>query len=103
MDKESVVFGLIVLVVIARVLVFAGTALVEWQRRKKWKKMYDSVQIGDKYIRKLREPNPFEKQWGRVITITDKAMNKQGVPYVKYLDGYTEHSEDFSDMIEILH
>lgn len=103
MDKESVVFVLIVSSVIACVLVFVVPVLIEWQKRKKWKKMYDSVQIGDKYIRKLREPNPFEKQWGRVITITDKAMNKQGVPYVKYLDGYAEHSEDFSDMIEILH
>jgi len=50
MDKESVVFVLIVPFVIACVLVFVVPTLIEWQKRKKWKKMYDSVQVGDKYI-----------------------------------------------------
>ena len=81
-------------------IVFTFVYIIPAHEQRRCKKLYDSVKVGDKYIRKLREPNPFEKQWGSVITITDKAMNKQGVPYVKYLDGYTEHSEDFSDMIE---
>ena len=104
MDKESVVFELIVLVVIVCVLVFVVPSLIEWQKRKKGKKMYDSVQIGDKYIENLRPSNPFGQKWGDIITIIDKRMNEDGVPYVKYLESERfERSESLIYLIEYLH
>ena len=103
MDKFETMLFFLAYLGVAITLVCGIPALIEWRKRRKWKKMYDSVQIGNKYIKNLHETNPFEKQWGTVITITDKAMNEHGVPYVKYLDGYTERSEDFSDMIDIFH
>ena len=65
--------------------------------------MYDSIQIGDKYIKNLHKTNPFEKQWGGMITIVDKKMNKDGVPYVKYSDGYFKMSKDLPSLIETFH
>lgn len=94
---------LLLYAVIAAMLICGIPVLVERWNRWKWKKMYNSVQIGDKYIRNLREKNPFEGQWGSVITITGKAMNEYGEPYVKYSDGCFECSERLSIMIEKLH
>lgn len=76
-------------------------ALIEWRKRIKWKKLYDSVQIGDKYIQNRSNSNPFERQWGEVITITDKKMNADGIPYVKYLgDMGFECSKSLISLIE---
>lgn len=94
---------LLLYAVIAAMLLCGTPVLVEWWERRKWKKMYNSVQIGDKYIKNLHETNPFEKQWGSVITITGKAMNEYGEPYVKYSDGYFECSERLSIMIKKHH
>ena len=99
----DLIYYLLIYAGIAMVFMYGIPTLIERLRGRKWKRMYDSVQIGDRYIQKLREPNPFEKQWGSVITITDKAMNEHGVPYVKYLDGYVEHSEDLSFLMKTLH
>lgn len=94
---------LLIYAAIAAMLICGIPVLVERWKRRKWKKIYNSVQIGDKYIKNLREKNPFEKQWGSVITITDKAMNEHGVPYVKYLDGLIKCSDSLSHLIEDRH
>lgn len=94
---------LLLYAVIAAMLICGIPMLVEWWKRWKWKKMYNSVQIGDKYIRNLREKNPFEEQWGSVITITGKAMNEYGEPYVKYLDGYIECSDSLPHLMKFMH
>ena len=94
---------LLLYAVIAAMLTCGIPVLVERWNRRKWKKMYNSVQIGDKYIKNHREKNPFKEQWGSVITITGKAMNKYGEPYVKYLDGYIECSDSLSHLMEHMH
>ena len=103
MDKFETMLFFLAYLGVAITLVCGIPALIEWRKRMKWKKMYDSIQIGDKYIENLHETNPFEKQWGRVITITDKTMNEHGAPYVKYLDGYVERSDNLSYLMEDLH
>jgi hypothetical protein len=102
MDKFKTIL-IFAYLVVAITLTCGTPALIEWRKRKKWKKMYDSVQIGDKYIRLLREGDPFAQQWGEMIIITGKAMNKNGVPYVKYLRGCLESSDRLSYLMETLH
>lgn len=103
MDKFETMLFFLAYLGVAITLVCGIPALIEWRNRKKWKKIYDSVQIGDKYIRLLREDDPFSQQWGEMIIITGKAMNKNGVPYVKYLRGYFESSDRLSYLMETLH
>ena len=87
------------------VMLFGIPGLFEWRRKKKQKVLFESVSIGDKYIRNWHEANPFRAQWGDTITIVDKRMSKDGTVYVKY-KGTNEcfsHDEALSYMIEVLH
>lgn len=63
---------------------FTFMYIIPAHERKRCKKLYDSVQIGDKYIENLRPSNPFGQKWGDIVTITDKAVNSEGEMYVRY-------------------
>ena len=98
-------------VTISAVILFSVVSLFgihwlsEWRRKKKQKVLFESVSIGDKYIRNRHEANPFRAQWGETVTIIDKRMSKDGIVYVKY-KGTNEcfsHDEALSYMIEVLH
>lgn len=85
-------------------IVFTFMYIIPAHERKRCKKLYDSVQIGDKYIENLRPSNPYGQKWGDIITIIDKRMNEDGIPYVKYLArGQFERSESLIYLIEYLH
>ena len=67
--------------------------------------MFQSVSIGDKFIKHIRESSPFRAQWGEIITIVDKRINQHGTVYVKYRserNGF-ELGESLSFMIDVLH
>lgn len=75
----------------------------EFFKRRKNRKLFNSVQVGDKYIQNLCQPDPFKSQWSNVITIIDKTMNKDGIVYVKYLeDSFIERSGNLSYLIDVL-
>ena len=83
---------------------FTCMYIIPAHERKRCKKLYDSVQIGDKYIENLRPSNPYGQKWGDIITIIDKRMNEDGIPYVKYLERERfERSESLIYLIEYLH
>lgn len=83
---------------------FTFMYIIPAHERKRCKKLYDSVQIGDKYIENLRPSNPYKQKWGDIITIIDKRMNEDGIPYVKYIErGRFERSESLRYLIEYLH
>lgn len=83
---------------------FTFMYIIPAHERKRCKKLYDSVQIGDKYIENLRPSNPYGQKWGDIITIIDKRMNEDGIPYVKYLERELfERSESLIYLIEYLH
>lgn len=85
-------------------IVFTFMYIIPAHEKKRCKKLYDSVQIGDKYIENLRPSNPFGQKWGGIITIIDKRMNEDGIPYVKYLERERfERSESLIYLIEYLH
>ena len=85
-------------------IVFTFMYIIPAHERKRCKKLYDSVQIGDKYIENLRPSNPYGQKWGDIITIIDKRMNEDGIPYVKYLERERfERSESLIYLIEYLH
>lgn len=93
--------GLLALLTVFAVVFFVMYILPALEKKKN-KKMYDSIQVGDKYIKRCTDQNPFKKQWGGVIIITDKAMNENGILYVKYLDGYLERTGKLLYLIEDL-
>lgn len=85
-------------------IVFTFMYIIPAHERKRCKKLYDSVKIGDKYIENLRPSNPYGQKWGDIITIIDKRMNEDGIPYVKYLERERfERSESLIYLIEYLH
>lgn len=86
MNKAVIILLMLVAAAIVFVIVFGIPLIIEREKIIRGKKLYDSVQIGDKYIQKFNRSNPFERQWGGVITILDKKMNGEGIPYVKYVD-----------------
>ena len=65
-------------------LIFGVPAVIEYRRKRKNRKWFKSVQIGDKYIKDNRESHPFLDQWGSIIIITDKKIGKNGLMYVKF-------------------
>lgn len=60
--------------------------LVKYRKRRHWKGIYDSIHVGDMYIKTLYPENPFDRHWGEKARITGKAVNSKGVFYVKYVD-----------------
>ena len=100
---EDKIMALIALLTVFSIFFYIHI-IIPAHERKRCKKLYDSVQIGDKYIENLRPSNPFEQKWGNIITITDKRMNEDGIPYVKYLVRERfESSESLIFLIEYLH
>lgn len=88
---------------IAFFIVIGTYYIPEFFKRRKNRKLFNSVQVGDKYIQNLCQPDPFKSQWGNVITITDKTMNKDGIVYVKYLEGsFIERSGSLSYLIDVM-
>lgn len=99
-DRIMVLLALLTVFSIA----FTFMYIIPAHERKRCKKLYDSAQIGDKYIKNLRPSNPYGQKWGDIITIIDKRMNEDGIPYVKYLaSGRFERSESLIYLIEYLH
>lgn len=47
--------------------------LVVRSERKEWKKKFDAIHRGDKYIQWLDNDNPSQRQYGQVVEITGKA------------------------------
>lgn len=85
-------------------IVFTFMYIIPAHEQRRCKKLYDSVKVGDKYIENLRPANPYEHKWGNIITIIDKRMNEDGIPYVKYLERERfERSESLIYLIEYLH
>jgi hypothetical protein len=52
--------------------------------KKSWRKKFDSIQIGDRFIKKLEEPDPFRRQYAEVVEVKNKAMTPNGGMYLKY-------------------
>ena len=99
-DRIMVLLALLTVFSIA----FTFMYIIPAHERKRCKKLYDSAQIGDKYIKNLRPSNPYGQKWGDIITIIDKRMNEDGIPYVKYLERERfERSESLIYLIEYLH
>mgnify|MGYP003293050492 CR=1 FL=1 len=47
--------------------------LVVRSERKEWKKKFDAIHRGDKFIQWLDNDNPFKWQYGQIVEITGKA------------------------------
>lgn len=85
-------------------IAFTFMYIIPAHKRKRCKKLYDSVKVGDKYIENFRPSNPYGQKWGDIITIIDKRMNEDGIPYVKYLERRRfERSESLIYLLEYLH
>jgi len=63
---------------------FYGICFVCKNERKKWQKRFNEINIGDKFIQKLNQPDPFKPQYSQIVTISDKTMNADGDCYLKY-------------------
>ena len=87
------------------VIIFVVPAVIEYCRKRKNRKWFNSVQIGDVYIEDNREYNPFLNRWGSKITITDKKIGDNGLMYVKYINERTSYKEisSFEFLIEVRH
>ena len=84
-------------------LIFGVPAVIKYSIKRKNRKWFDSVQIGDVYIEDNREYNPFLNRWGSKITITDKKIGDNGLMYVKYINERTSYKEisSFEFLIEV--
>lgn len=76
-------------------LVFLGPLLFAWgmyklvvrSERKEWKKKFDAIHRGDKFIQWLDNGNPFKRQYGQVVEITGKASIRDKRFYLEYKIG----------------
>ena len=86
-------------------LILGIPTVIEYYRKRKNRKWFNSVQIGDVYIEDNREYNPFLNRWGSKITITDKKIGDNGLMYVKYINERTSYKEisSFEFLIETRH
>lgn len=57
--------------------------------KKKMRRLFDDIKIGDKYIRRYEADSPFEEPVVFNLTIIDKAISESGTMWVKiqYGDG----------------
>ena len=71
-------------------------------KRIKSRKLSKGIYIGNQYIRKYNDPNPFEPQWGLIITIKDKREGTDGLTYIKYVynDSYYEFQGTVLDVFK---
>ena len=96
-------FIVIVALITFSVIVIARVYIPEFLLRRKNRILFESVQIGDRYIQNLHQPNPFRSQWGSVITIIDKKLSEDGILYVKYQEGlYGVQAASFTYLIDML-
>ena len=99
----SRVFIVITALITVAVIVIARVYIPEFLLRRKNRILFESVQIGDRYIKNLHQPNPFRSQWGSVITIIDKKLGEDGILYVKYQEGlYGVQAASFTYLIDEL-
>ena len=73
------------------------------KQKKKLMNLYNKIKIGDNFNCRINimTDNPFnDDHYDYVITITDKSLNKNGIPYVKYK--YQDGSEGSDKLEEIL-
>ena len=73
------------------------------KQKKKLMNLYNKIKIGDNFNCRINimTDNPFnDDHYDYVITITDKSLNKNGIPYVKYK--YKDGSEGSDKLEEIL-
>ena len=77
--------ALVLLVVLGPLLFAWGMyKLVVRSERKEWKKKFDAIHRGDKYILWLEDDNPFKRQYGQVVEITRKASVRDKRFYLEY-------------------
>lgn len=99
----SRVFIVIAALITVAVIVIADMYISGILLRRKNRKLFESVQIGDLYIQNLHQPNPFQSQWGNVITIIDKKLGEDGILYVKYQEGLcSAKNASFTYLIDML-
>lgn len=80
--------ALVLLVVLGPLLFAWGMyKLVVRSERKEWKKKFDAIHRGDKYILWLEDDNPFKRQYGQVVEITRKASVRDKRFYLEYKIG----------------
>ena len=58
--------------------------LVVRSEREEWKKKFDAVHLGDKFIQWFDNDNPFKRQYGQIVEITGKASVCDKRFYLKY-------------------
>lgn len=76
-------------------LVCLGPLLFAWgmyklvvrSERKEWKKKFDAIHRGDKFILWSDNDNPYKRQYGRVVEITGKASVCDKRFYLEYKIG----------------
>lgn len=76
-------------------LVFFGPLLFAWgmyklvvrSERKEWKKKFDAIHRGDKFIQWSDNDNPYKRQYGQVVEITGKASVRDKRFYLEYKIG----------------
>ena len=99
----------LVLLVVLGPLFFAWGMhkLVDRSDRKEWKKKFDAIYRGDKFIQWLDNDNPFKRQYGQVVEITGKASVCDKRFYLKYKIGESpvEHYDSCSiqDFFDVYH
>ena len=96
-------------------LVFLGPLLFAWgmyklvvrSEREEWKKKFDAIHRGDKFILWFDNDNPFKKQYGAVVEITGKASVFDKRFYLEYKIGESpvEHYDSCSiqDFFDVYH
>ena len=96
-------------------LVTSSSLLLAWgmyklvvrSERKEWKKKFDAIHRGDKYIQWLDNDNPFKRQYGQIVEITGKASVRDKRFYLEYKIGDSPvaiyHSCSIQDFFDIYH
>lgn len=86
---DSILKLALVLLVCFCPLLFAWgmVKLVVRSERKEWKKKFEDIHRGEKFIQWLDNDNPFKRQYGQVVEITGKASVCDKRFYLEYKIG----------------
>ena len=88
MNDSLLKLALVLLVVLGPLLFAWGMyKLVVRSERKEWKKQFDAIHRGDKFIQWLDNDNPYKQQYGQVVEITGKASVDDKRFYLEYKIG----------------
>lgn len=80
--------ALVLLVVLGPLLFAWGMyKLVVRSEKKEWKKKFEDIHLGDKFIQWLDNDNPYKRQYGQVVEITGKASICDKRFYLEYKIG----------------